>query len=409
MFKQTLQPFEAIKISEHVYWVGAVDHELRNFHGYNTTHGSTYNAYLITTDEPILIETVKAPFFEEMLARIRSVMPVEKIKYLISNHAEMDHSGSLPLLLKLIKPKKIFTSKIGIQTLKAHFHFDADLQAISNNEIFSLGSAQFKCFETKMLHWPESMMTYFCNDKILFSQDGFGMHAAISHLFSDQNCRDLLLYEATKYFANILLPYAPMVTKLFEQLPSLNLDIQLLAPAHGPIWNNAKDIEWILSLWKQWAQQQPSPKIVIAYDSMWGSTTQMAHAIAAGCAQIPEIKTISTMPLEGSSRSEVVTKLLEAGALLIGSPTLNQQVLPTVADLLCYLKGLKPKNLIGQAFGSYGWSPAAIKIIQQDLQAMDVELVSNPIMINYVPTTDDLNQCKNFGLEIAQELMKRLK
>lgn len=394
--------FEAIKISNRVYWVGAIDNEIRDFHGYSTSRGTTYNAYLILGEKPILIDTVKAQFFSEMLARIASVIEPEKISYIISNHAEMDHSGSLLQTIEAVKPEKIFTSKMGAIALKAHFHQLLDLTEIKSGESFALGDANFTCLETRMLHWPDSMFTYFANDKILFSQDGFGMHLATYKLFAEQNDRSILHYETMKYFANILMPYSTFVTKLLDAFPALKLDVEILAPDHGPIWNNQNDINWIMGLWQKWARQEPTEKVVIIYDTMWNSTAQMANLIADGVME--EHGSIKVMPLSASHRSDIATELLEAGALLIGSPTINNQIFPLTADILCYLKGLKPQNLIGQAFGSYGWSGESIPLIQEALKTLGIELFDNPIKAKYVPDTSCLETCRKFGQDIARKL-----
>lgn len=392
----------AKKISNNVYWVGAIDNEIRDFHGYSTQRGTTYNAFLILGKKPILIDTVKKPFFEEMLARISSIIDPKKIAYIISNHAEMDHSGSLLPAIELFQPEKIFASKLGIAALKAHFNLPFELTEIANGTPFTLGDANLLCFETRMLHWPDSMFTYFANDQILFTQDGFGMHLATHKIFADQNERYILRYEAQKYFANILLPYANLVAKLIKQLPSLKLELSIIAPDHGPVWRKSDDIQWIIELWHQWSKQQPADKAVIVYDTMWQSTAQMANAIADGVAG--ENLTVKTMPLSVSHRSDVATELLEAGALLLGSPTINNQIFPTLSDILTYLKGLKRQNLIGQAFGSYGWSGEAIKLIQQELLEAKIKLSAEPIQARYIPTNENLAQCRKLGANIAQLL-----
>lgn len=392
----------AIKISKNVYWVGAIDNDIRNFHGYSTPRGTTYNAYLILGQEPILIDTVKPPFFTEMLARIASVIEPKKISYIISNHAEMDHSGSLLEAIQATNPQKVFASKIGVAALKEHFHNKIDPIEIKTKENFSLGDANFTCIETRMLHWPDSMFTYFANDNILFSQDGFSMHLATDKIFAEQNERSILYHEAIKYFANILMPYTTFVTALLNSLPKLGLDIKILAPDHGPIWHNANDINWIMELWKKWAKQESTDKVVICYDTMWNSTAKMAEAIADGVAAVKAIPKI--MPLSIFHRTDVVAELLEAGGLIMGSPTMNNQILPTVADVLCYLKGLKPQNLLGQVFGSYGWSGKSIQLLQNELKAMHIELFAGPLKTKYVPDNDCLISCKNLGQNIAKKL-----
>ncbi|EKD45400.1 MAG: hypothetical protein ACD_69C00312G0004 [uncultured bacterium] len=394
--------FDAIKISDKVYWVGAIDNEIRDFHGYNASRGTTYNAYLILGEKPVLIDTVKAPFFSEMMARITSIIDPKKISYIISNHAEMDHSGCLLPTIEIIKPEKVFASKMGALALKAHFHQQLDLTEINHGEKFSLGDATFTCIETRMLHWPDSMFTYFANDGILFSQDVFGMHLATYKILAQQNERVVMRYEAMKYFANILLPYTSFVTKILDTLPNFGFDIKILAPDHGPIWNTASDINWIMDLWHKWTQQKSTEKVVIFYDTMWNSTAKMANAIADGV--MVENTLVKVMPLSVSHRSDIATELLESGALVIGSPTINQQIFPTVADILCYLKGLKPKNLIGQAFGSYGWGGESINILQEELKNIGIKLFDIPIKTLYVPNDNCLAACRTLGQNIAKEL-----
>ena len=361
-------------------------------------------------DEPILVDTVKAQFFPEMLARIKSIIEPEKIQYIISNHAEMDHSGALPEISKIIHPKKIFASKVGVQALSDHFHFMHEITPVAHGEKLNLGNTNLSFIETKMLHWPESMFTYFADEGILFSQDAFGMHFATHELFSEQNDQAILREEAAKYYANILLPYSSLVLNLFKSLPSLNLKIKMVAPVHGPIWHREEDIEWIFGLWQKWAKQEIYPKAVVVYDTMWQSTAKMAVAIADGIASGNFDIAVKVLPLTGGAvkRSDIAFELLEAGVFIIGSPTLNQGIFPTVADLLCYLKGLKRKNLLGQVFGSYGWGSEATKILQEELQKLAIIPVAEPIIVRYVPTAEDLAKCFAAGKHIAKTLLQKI-
>jgi len=395
--------FKAVKISEHVHWVGAIDWSITNFHGYSTDRGTTYNAYLLIADEAILIDTVKAPFKGELLSRIASVINPQDIGFIISNHSEMDHSGCLAELIELVKPKKVFASVNGKKALNEHFQLGEKITVVKDGESIGLGSAKLTFMETRMLHWPDSMFTYFANDSLLFSQDAFGMHLATSERFADQLDEGVLEYEATKYYANILMPYSPLVSKLLEKVGGLNIDIKTIAPDHGPIWR--KRLDRIMELYSKWAEQEPTMKAVVAYDTMWQSTAIMAQAIGEGlCAGGAEVKLMS---LSSRHRSDVATELLDAGALLIGSPTINNQIFPTVADLLFYLKGLKPKNLIGGAFGSYGWSGEAVKQIVEVLGEMKVEPVGEGIRVKYVPDRDALEKCYSLG-ELTSERLKEV-
>ena len=394
------ETFKAIKVSDKVYWVGAIDWAIRDFHGYLTSRGTTYNAYLIMADKIILIDTVKSPFREEMLSRIASLINPAEISYIISNHSEMDHSGSLPQVIKEVKPEKVFASVNGVKALSDHFHLDQEILAVREGESISLGNINLTFVETKMLHWPDSMFTYLAEDALLFSQDGFGMHLASSERFADEIDEETLKHEAAKYYANILLPLSSLVTKLLEKVGKLGINIKILAPDHGPIWR--KDLSKIMELYKKWAAQKPSKKAVVAYDTMWQSTALMAQALseglAAGGAKVKQ------MPLKSHHRSDVATEILDAGALLVGSPTLNNNMFPTVADLLTYLKGLKPKNMIGAAFGSYGWSGEAVAQMTDILKGMKINLIEEGLKVKYVPDKDALSQCYSLGAQVAQKL-----
>ena len=395
--------FNATKISDHVYWVGAVDWATRDFHGYLTQRGSTYNAYLILADKITLIDTVKAPFREEMLARIASVINPKDISYIISNHSEMDHSGSLPQTIEAVKPEKVFASSVGVKTLANHFYMDREIIPVKDGESLSLGNLNLSFVETKMLHWPDSMMTYLVEEGVLFSQDAFGMHLATSQRFADEIDDDVLEYEGAKYFANILLLLSSLVIRALEKVGKLGITINVLAPDHGPIWR--KDINRMLEYYAKWAVQKPTRKAVVVYDTMWQSTHKMARAIGEGLADGGADAKI--MKLRACHRSDIVTEILDAGALLVGSPTINNNMFPTVADVLTYLKGLKPQNLIGAAFGSYGWSGEAVGHVEEILSAMKIELVGESIKARYVPDDDALDKCFSLGKLVADELAKR--
>jgi flavorubredoxin len=395
--------FKALKISDHVYWVGAIDWGIRDFHGYATQRGTSYNAYLALADKVTLIDTVKAPFKEEMLSRIASVIDPGDISYIISNHSEMDHSGCLPEMIETVKPDKVFASAVGVRTLSDHFHMDREILAVKEGENISLGNLNLSFVETKMLHWPDSMFTYLADDGVLFSQDAFGMHLASSERFADEIDDDILEYEAAKYFANILLPFSNLVTRLLEKVGKLDITINTLAPDHGPIWR--KETNRMPELYSTWAAQKPTRKAVIVYDTMWQSTATMSRAIGEGVTA-GGVKA-KLMPLRACHRSDVATEILDAGALLVGSPTMNNNLFPTVADTLTYLKGLKPRNLIGTAFGSYGWSGEASVQVKDVLSSMKVELIGDDIKVRYVPDSDALAQCFSLGSLVAKELIKR--
>jgi flavorubredoxin len=393
--------FKALKITDHVYWVGAIDWPIRDFHGYTTDRGSTYNAYLIIGDKNILIDTVKAPFLDEMMARIASVIKPEDIDYIISDHSEMDHTGALPATVAAVKPDKVFASVMGVKALARHYHMDREIVAVKDGETKQLGNFNFTFVETRMLHWPDSMFTYFAEDSLLFSQDGFGMHLATSQRFADEVDPCIIHDEASRYYANIILPFSPIVANLLKKMAGMRLDIKMIAPDHGPIWRG-EGIKKVIDWYATWAAQKPANKAVVVFDTMWHSTEKMARAIAEGLKDGGS--RVKVMPMHSHHRSDVIAELLCAGAIAAGSSTLNNNIFPSMADVLTYVKGLKPRNLIGQAFGSYGWSGESVPQLVNILKEMKVQLVGEPISVEYVPDDAALKKCYGLGKAIAARL-----
>jgi flavorubredoxin len=394
--------FKAHKVTDTVYWVGAIDWGLRDFHGYATSRGTTYNAFLVLADKITLIDTVKAPFRDELLARIASVADPKRIAVIVSNHSEMDHTGCLPDVIAAVEPERVVASKSGVEALARHFHGTKGIEAVEDGATLDLGNRTLRFFETKMVHWPDSMLSYLVEEKLLFSQDGFGMHLATSELFADMLPRDLLEEEAAKYFANILMPLVSPISKALAKVQEIVNDLGIVAPDHGPIWRRRDDIEFIVGKYVEWCAQKPTMKAVVVYDTMWGSTELLARAIGDGLkagGAWPKL-----MPLKGSTRSDVATEVLGAGALVVGSPTLNNNVFPTVADVLTYLKGLKPQNKVGAAFGSYGWGATGVKQVRETLEAMKVNLVGDGLTVKYVPANQDLVEARRLGEQIAAKL-----
>lgn len=395
-----MSAFTAQKITDRVYWVGALDWGLRNFHGYLTSHGTTYNAFLVLGEKITLIDTVKPAFYDEMMARIASVVDPSRLEVVVSNHSELDHSGSLPRLVAEVKPSQVVSSPMGAAALREHFHWDAEITQVKTGQSLSLGDLALRFVETRMLHWPDSMFAYLEEEKVLFTNDAFGMHLCTSERFTDEVAWSQVEREAAKYYANILMPLSPIVKNLLGKLPGLGLDYRVIAPDHGPVWR--EDPHRILELYDRWSSQKPSAKAVVVYDTMWQSTTAMARSIGDGIREGGASAVL--MPLEGTHRSDVATELLDAGAIVVGSPTMNNQLYPTVADVLTYLKGLKPQNKIGAAFGSYGWSGEAPRHIEEHLKEMKVELVAAAVKHKYVPTAAVLGQCFDLGRALASRL-----
>lgn len=396
---------QAVKISEKVYWVGAIDWNIRDFHGYSTPRGTTYNAYLILSEKPTLIDVVKKEFYGEMMDRIKSVIDPKKIQIIVSNHSEMDHSGCLPEAVNTICPDEVYVSAMGMKHLTAEFHTDLRLKAVKTGDKIDIGGDTLCFIEARMLHWPDSMLSFLEKENILFTNDVFGMHYATSKLFDDENDKRIWSVEAERYYANIILPYSDIVTRFLAQFAQMNITPKMIAPDHGFIWR--KEPSKIVGLYGEWAAQKPKNKAVIVYDTMWGSTETMAAYIADGLrAGGTEVKKMS---MHTSHRSEVITEMLHAGALLVGSPVLNSQIFPAMADVLCYLKGLRKKHLIGAAFGSYGWNGAPIESLTKTLEEMGVEVVSPALKVAFVPDEEAKKACFNLGLEISKKLAERVK
>ena len=389
---------QVTEIKNNIFWVGAVDWDVRDFHGYSTPSGTTYNAYLVKDEKIALFDTVKRAYSADLVEHIRQLVDPEDIDYIIVNHVEMDHSGALPEIVDLVKPEKIYCSANGKKAMIAHFHReDWPYEVVKTGDTLSLGSRAVKFIETRMLHWPDSMFSFIEEDGLLISQDAFGQHWATSERFDDEVDHSELFREAAKYYANILLPYSNLVQRLFAELGTMGLRIDMIAPDHGLIWR--KGVGEILAAWDTWSKQKTTNKVVIVYDTMWESTKKMALAIARGVAA--EGVSVKMMNLQVCHRSDVITQALDAKAILVGSSTLNNGMLPRVADVLCYMKGLRPANKIGAAFGSYGWGGEAVKLVSAVLEEMKFELIDPGLRVNYVPTDADLEQCFELGKKTA--------
>jgi flavorubredoxin len=389
-----------IQVAEGIYWVGAIDWNIRDFHGYSTKQGTTYNAFLIMDDKITLVDTVKKEFADELISNISQIVDPKKIDYVISNHTEMDHSGGLARVMHRIgEDKPLYCSKMGHINLPQHYNPKWNYQIVEDGGELSLGKRTLTFMETRMVHWPDSMFTYAIEDKILFASDGFGQHYASMERFDDE-IGDEVMIHAKKYFANILLLYTAHILKVFEKVQNLSLDMKMICPDHGIIWR--KDPLKIVNAYVEWCQQKPKRKALVVYDTMWHSTEIMAEAIVDALHQ--EGVTAVPMHLRRWHRSDIITEVLDAGAIIVGSPTLNNGLFPTIADFLTYLKGLKPKNKIGAAFGSYGWSGEAPKFVNQELEAMKFQVIDAPLKIKYVPDAEGIEACQELARKIAKAL-----
>ena len=384
-----------IEIKPGIYYVGTVDWNVRSFHGYSTNRGATYNAYLIVDEKIALVDTVKAPFAGELIERIREIIDPEKIDYVISNHVEMDHSGAIPEVMKVAKNAKIVTSApSGLKGLQAHYGCEYDYVPVKAGDSLSLGKRSLTFVATPMLHWPDNMVTYCPEEKLLFSNDAFGQHFSPSKIFDDEVNMDEVMAEAKKYYANILMLYGKQAAKALEIVKGL--DIDMIAPSHGVVWRSY--IDRIFEAYEAYATGKEEETALVVYDSMWQSTEKMAKAILEGFA----IKGITAKlyDLKQNHISDIMTEVLTAKYICVGSPTLNNTMLPTVASFLCYMKGLAPKDKLGFAFGSYGWGGQGVMEVNESLKGIGIELISEPIKINYIPTTEQLRELENKVVEM---------
>jgi flavorubredoxin len=373
----------AVKVKEGVYWVGGVDWNLRNFHGYLTQRGSTYNSYLIIDEKITLVDTVKSYLTSEMLERIRSVVDPSKIDYVVVNHVEMDHSGALPELMKMAPNAAVFCSPKGETGLREHYRENWNFKPMESGTILNLGKKNLHFILTPMVHWPDNMVVYLPEDKILFSNDAFGQHLASAERFDDEYPLDIAMLEARKYYANIVLPYSRQVQKALVGIK--DLDIQVIANSHGIIWR--QHVAEIIRNYTSWASNETRKKALIVYDTMWHSTESMALTMQDAFEQKGYVT--SLLSLQHHHISDIMTELIDAEYICLGSPTLNGRMLPTMAAFLTYLSGLAPKNRKSMIFGSYGWGPKQIEDMAAIMTASGFEVVTTE-KIKYVPSPADL-------------------
>ena len=358
---------KAVEIKKGIYWVGAIDWDLRSFHGYTTGRGSTYNAYLIIDDKITLVDTVKEHLFPEMLERIKSVIDPTKIDYIVSNHVEMDHSGGLPKIKEICPNALIITSPNGEKGLKSHYSFDWDYKVVNTGDSINIGKRNLNFVLIQMVHWPDSMVTYIPEEKLLLPNDAFGQHIASFERFDDEIGWDILEEEASKYYANIV----------------------MVAPSHGIIWR--KNINRIIGCYNKWSQNKTDKKCVIIYDTMWGSTGKVAKVLY-DVFEESGIK-VKLLNLKINDISDVMKEVLTAEYICVGSPTLNNNMLPTVSGFLTYLKGLAPKGRKALCFGSYGWGGQSINDIKEILTQCNFNCIEE-IKVQYIPNEKELEDIK---------------
>lgn len=387
---------QAVEIADGIYWVGALDWNAREFHGFATLRGTSYNSYLILDEKNVLIDSVKTPFLGEMMARIRSVIDPKEIDLIVSNHAEGDHASGLPLTQQ-ITGAEILATKKGVEALRLNYG-EMRMREVADGEELSLGRRTLRFIETPMVHWPESMFTYALEDQILFSMDAFGQHYCSSQRFDDQVDLGTLMEEAATYYANIVLPFGAQVKKAYAKVK--DLPIKLLATSHGLMWRT--HIKDIVEAYVGWADHRTEERVLVIFDTMWGSTERMAEAITEGVRSqgVP----VTLMRLTDTDRSMVMREVLRSRIVAVGSCTMNNGMFPTVADITTYMRGLRPKNRRAAVFGSYGWGGGASKAIRENLEAAGFELQFPDLDIRYAPMKEGVERCIAYGVELAKSI-----
>jgi flavorubredoxin len=392
-----------IKIKDNIYWVGIKDWELKHFHGdeLSTHRGSTYNSYIIKDKKTALVDTVWTPFHQEFIDHLEKNIGLENIDLIVVNHTEQDHSGSLPYLMEKIPNVPIYCSKNGALLIKKHYHSDWNLNIVKTGDSVDLGENKLVFVEMSMLHWPDSMATYVAGANVLLSNDAFGQHYASPYMFNDQVDDCELYQEAIKYYANILTPFSRLAKAKIKEIAALNLPIEMIAPSHGIIWRD-NPIQ-IIEKYDQWASDYSESRVIVLYDSMWGATKKMALAIARGIEN--KGLGVKALSMGKNDKSDLVTEIFMSRGVVLGSSTINNGVLGDVAAMLDIIKGLKFKNKIGAAFGSYGWSGESVKIIETKLKEAGIEITAEGIKVQYNPTHEEIKACETFGEVLAEKVL----
>ena len=394
------------KLKENVYWVGAHDWEVKQFHGneYSTHRGTSYNAYLIMGEKNVLIDSVAEEATPILLKRIQDHVKLSEIDYIIINHAEPDHSGSLAILMDKCENAQLISSVKGVDSITNTFHKDWDIKTVKTGDELDIGGGENLVFiDATMLHWPDSMFTYMTGKNILFSNDAFGQHLASWNMFNDEVDQCELEQEALKYYANILTPFSSFVTKKIEEIVAMNVPLDIIAPSHGIIWRD-NPIQ-IVEKYLEWAKGESEDRVIIMYNTMYGSTKKMAEHIGFGL----EEAGVDYRVYNASSTdlNDLLTQIFLAKGLIVGASTINNGPLVSLYPVLKEIKGLKYTGKVGATFGSYGWSGESPKALQDLLEESKVEIIQDSIKIKYVPNPEELQQCIDFGKSFGEKMLQK--
>ncbi|OJV64350.1 MAG: MBL fold hydrolase [Clostridiales bacterium 38-18] len=392
------------KINERISWVGKIDWELKKFHGeeYSTHRGSSYNSYLIRDEKVALIDTVWQPFDAEFVKRLKEVIDLNEIDYIIANHAEIDHSGGLPELMKEIPNTPIYCTANGVKSLKGHYHQDWNFNVVKTGDTLDLGEGKLVFIEAPMLHWPDSMFEYYTKDAILFSNDAFGQHYASELMYNDLVDQAELYQEAIKYYANILTPFSALVGKKIEEVLGFNLPVNMICPSHGVIWRD--NPVQIVQQYVTWANSYKEHQVTLIYDTMWDATKHMAEAIAEGIKSVDPTLNIKLFNVSKIDKNDVISEVFKAKLVVAGSSTINKGILSGMASILEIMKGLRFKGKKAAGFGSYGWSGESPKLMTEALKECGFEVSADGLGVLWQPDDAALKTCFDYGVELAKTL-----
>ncbi len=382
------------KIKNNTYWVGKKDWELHKFHGneYSTDHATTYNSYLIKEEKNVLIDTVWLPYSSEYVKNLSKEIDLDKIDFIIANHAEIDHSGGLPELMEKIPNTPIYCTKNGVDSLKGHYHKDWDFHVVKTGDTLDIGNGKTLIFvEMRMLHWPDSMAVYLTQDNILFSNDAFGQHYVSEYMYNDLVDQSELFSECIKYYANILTPFSALVDKKIKEVLDLKIAIDIICTSHGVIWRD-NPIQ-IIQKYIEWSNNYQENQITLLYDTMWQGTRRMAEAIAEGIREVDKEVNIKLLKTSKYDKNDVITEVFKSKAILVGSPTIGKGILSSIAEIMEMIKGLQFKNKKAASFGCYGWSGESIKVLKGILEESGFSIVNDGIRTKWNPNDESLKKC----------------
>ena len=378
-------------VKGNVSWIGYIDWELQHFHGddYSIINGSSQNAYLIEEEKTVLMDTVWTPHRFDFVENLKKEIDLKKIDFIVANHGECDHSGSLTTILEEIPNVPIYCTENAVKSIEGQYGKRGwNFHVVKTGDSLEIGNGKKLIFlEMRMLHWPDSMATFLTGVNILFSMDAFGQHYAVEELFNDKANQCVLMKEAMKYYANIIAPFAPILRKKLEEITSLNLPIEMIAPSHGAIWR--ENPMQIVEKYAEWAQDYQEDQVTIAFDTMWEGTTKIAYSITEEIHRQSPDTVVKVFNISKSDKNEVMTEVFKSKALAVGSPTVANSILSPVAGWLEFLKQLKFKKKKAAAFGCYGWSGESVKVLQESLKAAGFNVIPENIRAEWVAKKED--------------------